>query len=41
MRGRARNGDIVVAFAVPGGVVAMAQQVSDVNAIADLVERRT
>ena len=40
VRGRARNGDIVVAFAVRGGVVAMAQQVSDVNAIADLVERR-
>ena len=40
VRGRARNGGIVVAFGVPGGVVALSQQVSDVNATADLVERR-
>ena len=41
-RGRG-GGDLVVAFTVPGapgGVVALSQQVTDINETADLVERR-
>ena len=42
VRGRGEDGDLVVAVRMPGSnaVVALSQQVSDVNATADTVERR-
>jgi signal transduction histidine kinase len=40
VRGRAPRGQVEVAFALPNGVVALSQRTADIDATADLVERR-